>query len=103
LAVLASVSERGEALELPLPTEPDAADIAEIARTAHLLAFAIIASRRHTDQFEGGRRARPSTLAAELQQRLVPGAYTCESGAFTLAAWLEPAAQRRRGHVRLQR
>jgi serine phosphatase RsbU (regulator of sigma subunit) len=93
--VLAPVTERGEAiglLELLLPAEPDAAAVAEIARTAHLLAFVIIANRRHTDLFEWGRRTRPFTLAAEIQQRLLPGAYTCEAGAFTLAAWLEPAA-----------
>jgi len=93
--VLAPVTERGEAiglLELLLPAEPDAATVAEIARTAHLLAFVIIANRRHTDLFEWGRRTRPFTLAAEIQQRLLPGAYTCEAGAFTLAAWLEPAA-----------
>jgi len=95
-AVLAPVTERGEAiglLELVLPFEPGAATVAEIARTAHLLAFVIIANRRHTDLFEWGRRTRPFTLAAEIQQRLLPGAYTCEAGAFTLAAWLEPAAQ----------
>jgi serine phosphatase RsbU (regulator of sigma subunit) len=92
--VLAPVTERGEAiglLELLLPCQTDAATVAEIARTAHLLAFVIIASRRHTDLFEWGRRTRPFTLSAEIQ-RLLPGAYTCEAGAFTLAAWLEPAA-----------
>jgi serine phosphatase RsbU (regulator of sigma subunit) len=30
-------------------------------------------------------------LAAEIQHRLLPSAYTCESEQFTLAAWLEPA------------
>lgn len=93
--VLAPVTERGEAiglLELLLPDEPGPATIAEIARTAHLLAFVIIANHRHTDAFEWGRRTRSFTLAAEIQQRLLPGAFTCEGGAFTLAAWLEPAA-----------
>jgi len=31
-------------------------------------------------------------LSAEIQRRLLPGSFTCEGGAFTLAGWLEPAA-----------
>jgi serine phosphatase RsbU (regulator of sigma subunit) len=31
-------------------------------------------------------------LSAEIQRRLLPGAFTCEGGAFTVSAWLEPAA-----------
>jgi serine phosphatase RsbU (regulator of sigma subunit) len=56
------------------------------------LAFVLIANRRHTDLFEWGQRSRQSSLSAEIQQRLLPGPRTCEAGAFTLAAWLEPAA-----------
>ena len=52
----------------------------------------MIANRRHTDLYEWGQRSRPSSLSAEIQQRLLPGPRTCEAGAFTLAAWLEPAA-----------
>lgn len=33
----------------------------------------------------------PLSLAAEIQHRLLPGAYTCEAGQFSLAGWLEPA------------
>ena len=33
----------------------------------------------------------PSSLAAEIQHRLLPESYTCEAGQFTLAGWLEPA------------
>ena len=50
--VLAPVTERGEAigvLELTLPHRPEAATLGEIARLAHLLAFVVIANRRHTD------------------------------------------------------
>src|SRR5205809_223421 len=32
-------------------------------------------------------------LAAEIQHRLLPGAFTCEAGQFTLAAWLQPAGE----------
>ncbi len=94
--VLAPMTERGEViglLELCLPQEPSPHAVAEIARLAHLLAFVVIASRRHTDLFEWGQRARPSSLSAEVQQRLLPGPRTCEAGAFTLSAWLEPAAE----------
>jgi serine phosphatase RsbU (regulator of sigma subunit) len=93
--VLAPVTERGEAiglLELLLPAEPDAEATAEVAQLAHLLAFVVIANRRHTDLYEWGQRTRPLSLSAEIQHRLLPGPQTCEAGAFTLAGWLEPAA-----------
>jgi serine phosphatase RsbU (regulator of sigma subunit) len=93
--VLAPVTERGEAigvLELTVPDRPDAATLAAIARLAHVLAFVVIANRRHTDLYEWGQRTRPLSLSAEIQQRLLPGPLTCEAGAFTLAGWLEPAA-----------
>ena len=94
--VLAPMTERGEViglLELRVPQEPDVDTVAEIARLAHLLAFVVIANRRHTDLFEWGQRSRRSSLSAEIQQRLLPGPRTCEAGAFTLSAWLEPAAE----------
>ncbi|MFI9643237.1 PP2C family protein-serine/threonine phosphatase [Micromonospora sp. NPDC051925] len=93
--LLAPVTERGEAiglLEIDLPDEPDAEVIARVARTAHALAFVIIANQRHTDLFEWGQRTTPFTLSAEIQRRLLPASFTCEAGAFTLSGWLEPAA-----------
>ncbi len=93
--VLAPVTERGESiglLELALPEEPGPDDVAEIAQLAHLLAFVVIANRRHTDLFEWGQRSRSFSLSAEIQQRLLPESRTCEASAFTLAGWLEPAA-----------
>lgn len=93
--VLAPVTERGESiglLELFLPAEPDAGVIAEIAQLAHMLAFVVIANRRHTDLYEWGQRTRPLSLSAEIQHRLLAGPQTCEAGSFTLAGWLEPAA-----------
>lgn len=93
--VLAPVTERGEVLgllELALTAEPDAAILAEISRIGHVLSFVIIANRRHTDLFEWGQRTTRFTLPAEIQRRLLPAAFTCEAGAFTLSAWLEPAA-----------
>ncbi|MET8039344.1 PP2C family protein-serine/threonine phosphatase [Micromonospora sp. NPDC005215] len=93
--VLAPITERGEAiglLEIDLPDEPDAAMLARIARTAHALAFVVIANRRHTDLFEWGQRSTPFTLSAEIQRRLLPASFTCEASTFALSGWLEPAA-----------
>ncbi len=93
--VLAPVTERGEAigvLELTVPVRPGAAALAEIARLAHVLAFVLIANRRHTDLYEWGQRTRPLSLSAEIQHRLLPGPQTCEATSFTLAGWLEPAS-----------
>ena len=93
--VMAPVTERGESigvLELYLPDEPNSDVLAEIGHVAHLLAFVVIANRRHTDLFEWGQRSRAFSLSAEIQQRLLPESRTCEAAAFTLAGWLEPAA-----------
>ena len=93
--VLAPVTDRGEViglLEMTLPDEPVPHMLREITRTAHALAFVVIANRRHTDLFEWGQRTIPFTLSAEIQRRLLPGSFTCEASSFTLSAWLEPAA-----------
>jgi serine phosphatase RsbU (regulator of sigma subunit) len=92
--LLAPITERGEALgllELELPAEPSPAVVEEVRRTAHVLGYVVIASRRHTDLYEWGQRSAAFSLSAEIQRRLLPAAYTCEAGSFTLAAWLEPA------------
>lgn len=93
--VLAPVTERGEViglLEMFVPDEPIAETVEEISWLAHLLGFVVIANGRHTDLYEWGQRTRPLSLSAEIQHRLLPGPQTCEAGAFTLAGWLEPAA-----------
>jgi serine phosphatase RsbU (regulator of sigma subunit) len=92
--VLAPVTNRGEALgvlELVLPAAPGEPDLADVAAAAHALAYVVVANRRFTDLFEWGQRSVPLSLAAEIQHRLLPGTYTCESAQFTLAGWLEPA------------
>lgn len=92
--VLAPITERGEALgllEIDLPQAPTEDVVSEVRRTAHVLGYVVIASRRHTDLYEWGQRSTPFSLSAEIQRRLLPAAYTCEAGSFTLAAWLEPA------------
>ena len=92
--VFAPVTNRGEAigvLELLLDHAPAESLLAEVSLAAHALGYVVIANRRFTDLFEWGQRSVPLTLAAEIQHRLLPGAYTCEAGQFTLAGWLEPA------------
>ena len=92
--LFAPVTNRGEAigvLELVLGEPPDERVLGEVAFAAHALAYVIIANRRFTDLFEWGQRSVPLSLAAEIQHRLLPGAYTCEAGQFTIAGWLEPA------------
>lgn len=93
--VLAPVTERGDVLgllEMTLVGRPTAEAMAVIARVGHLMSYVLIASRRHTELFERGERSCPLTLSAEIQQRLLPRARTCEAAAFTLVGWLEPAA-----------
>jgi serine phosphatase RsbU (regulator of sigma subunit) len=92
--VFAPVTNRGEAigvLELVLEEAPNEHVLGEVAAAAHALAYVVIANRRFTDVFEWGQRSVPLSLAAEIQHRLLPSAYTCEAGQFTLAGWLEPA------------
>jgi hypothetical protein len=67
-----------------------------IAQVAHRMSYIVIANRRHTDLFEWGRRSRPFTLSAEVQQRLLPESRTCEATAFTLAGWAGTSRQHRR-------
>jgi serine phosphatase RsbU (regulator of sigma subunit) len=94
--LFAPVANRGEAigvLELTLHDAPGERTVAEVALAAHALAYVIIANRRFTDLFEWGQRSVRLSLAAEIQHRLLPDAFTCEGGQFTLAAWLEPAGE----------
>ena len=91
---LIPVTERGDAigiLELSLPKRPDAETVDYLVVAAHALAYVLIASRRHTDLFEWAQRDVPFSIAAEIQRRLLPAAYTAEGGSFTIAGWLEPA------------
>lgn len=94
--LVAPVTNRGEVigvLELTLPDVPDEPMLADVALAAHALAYVIIANRQFTDLFEWGQRSVRLSLAAEIQHRLLPRAFTCEGGQFTLAAWLEPAGE----------
>ena len=92
--VLVPVTERGDAigiLELFLARRPDSETIEYLVDAAHALAYVLIASRRHTDLFEWAQRDIPFSVAAEIQRRLLPSAYTAEIGPLTISGWLEPA------------
>src|SRR5216110_368887 len=94
--LFAPVTSRGEAvgvLELELEDFPVEQAGAGVAPAGHFFAYVVIANRRYTDLFEWGQRSVPLSLAAEIQHRLLPGAFTCEAGQFTLAAWLQPAGE----------
>lgn len=94
--VFAPVSDRGEALgvlEVLVATPPTDAFVKDVESAAHALAYVVIANCRHTDRFESMQRHAPFSLAAEIQRRLLPAAFTCETPQFTLAGWLEPAGQ----------
>jgi hypothetical protein len=93
--VLAPVTTRGDVLgvlELVLPTHPGQGTLDVITSAAHALAYVITTERRHTDLYQGGRRSKPVSLAAEIQRQLLPEAFTCEAAQFVLAAWLEPSS-----------
>ena len=92
--ILVPVTESGDALgviDLHLPRETDAQVFADIAAVAEALARIVIASRRHSDLMDWAQDTSPFSLAAEIQRRLLPGSYTCETDRFTVAGWLEPA------------
>lgn len=91
---LVPITERGDAiglLEVSMTQEPDRAVLDYLVAAAHALAYVLIASRRHTDLFEWAQRDIPFSVSAEIQRRLLPSAYTAETGPLTLAGWLEPS------------
>lgn len=93
--VTAPVTVRGDAIgamDLVLTTRPSPQQMAEIAGIGHVLGHIVVVNRRYTDLFEWGQRTTAFSLAAEIQRRLLPPAFTCEAGQFTLAGWLEPAS-----------
>ncbi|MFB9387465.1 PP2C family protein-serine/threonine phosphatase [Pseudonocardia petroleophila] len=95
VVVTVPVTVRGDAigvLELWLPEAPGDAALTEIDEVAQAFGYVVVANRRYTDLFEWGQRTAPFTLAAEIQRRLLPDAFSLDAAAFSLAAWLEPAS-----------
>lgn len=91
------VTARGDALGVlevrlvPGAQEPD--DLEEqLIAVAHLLAYIVVANQRYTDEYETARRSESFELSMEVQHSLLPEAFVCEGGSFTLAGWLEPSS-----------
>lgn len=92
--VLVPVTERGDViglLEVSFSSEPDRSALDYLIAASHALAYVLVASRRHTDLFEWAQRDIPFSVAAEIQRRLLPSAYTLEAGPLVLSGWLEPS------------
>ena len=79
----------GAPAEAPVLKEAVAA---QLSAMAHALGYVVIANQRHTDVYQTAMRSTPFALTMEIQRRLLPAAFVCEGGAFTLAGWLEPSA-----------
>ena len=92
--IMVPVTESGDALgviDVHLPRQADPQVFADIGTVAEALARVVVASRRHSDLMDWAQDTSPFSLAAEIQRRLLPGSYTCETDRFTVAGWLEPA------------
>lgn len=88
------VTDRGDTMgviEMTVPWTPSESDVADVEECARALAYVVVGCRRHTDLFEWAQRSVPFSLAAEIQRRLLPAAFTCEAGQLTVSGWLEPA------------
>ncbi|HEY6934953.1 MAG TPA: PP2C family protein-serine/threonine phosphatase [Marmoricola sp.] len=99
-SVCVPVTVRGDALgvlEVRLPgddpaPQPGMGMRRALTSVAHCLGYVIVANQRLTDAFEVARRSEPFDLSMEIQRRLLPQAFVCEGGSFSLAGWLEPSA-----------
>ncbi len=91
--VIAPVSNRGDPIGVLEVTVPclDRDVLEQVAQAAHALAYIIVTDRRFTDLYHWRQRTTPTSLAAEIQYRLLPDASCCEADGFTLAAGLVPA------------
>ena len=91
--VITPVSNRGDCigvLEVTLQHADDTV-LGQVGEAAHALAYIIVTDRRFTDVYHVGQRTTATSMAAEIQHRLLPSAPCCEADQFTLAAGLVPA------------
>ena len=102
--ILAPVTESGDALgviDLRLPYRADARAFGDIAAVAQALARIVVASRRHSDLMDWAQDTAPFSLAAEIQRRLLPGSYTCETDRVHRRRLARAGERGRWRHVRL--
>ena len=89
------VTVRGDVIglmELTLPSHPDEHVLRDVEAIGHALGYIVVTNRRYTDLFEWCQRTVPFSLAAEIQRRLLPTAFTYDTAQFTVSGWLEPAS-----------
>jgi serine phosphatase RsbU (regulator of sigma subunit) len=92
--ILAPVSDHGDALgviEVQLDRAATTRGIEDLLGVTGVLAHLLIAVRRHSDLEDWAESTESFSLAAEIQRRLLPGSYTCDTSVFSVSGWLEPA------------
>jgi serine phosphatase RsbU (regulator of sigma subunit) len=82
--------ERFGVLDVRLAAEPSRELVAELEQVAMVLAFALAAAGRATDEVELARRGRPLSLPAEIQWELLPR-LALATPEYVVAGTLEPA------------
>jgi serine phosphatase RsbU (regulator of sigma subunit) len=82
--------ERFGVLDVRVDAEPSPGLLAELERVAMVLAFALAAAGRATDEVESARRGRPLSLPAEIQWELLPR-LALVAPEYVVAGTLEPA------------
>jgi serine phosphatase RsbU (regulator of sigma subunit) len=87
---LTLAGERFGVLEVRLAAEPSPGLLAELARVAVALAFALAVAEQATDEVEVARRGRPLSLPAEIQWQLLPR-LALAAPEYAVAGTLEPA------------
>jgi len=87
---LTLAGERFGVLDVRLAAEPNPGLLAELARVAAALAFALAVADQATDELELARRGRPLSLPAEIQWELLPR-LALAAPEYAVAGTLEPA------------
>jgi hypothetical protein len=82
--------ERFGVLDVRLAAEPSRELVAELEQVAMVLAFALAAAGRATDEVELARRGRQLSLPAEIQWELLPR-LALTAPEYVVAGTLEPA------------
>lgn len=92
--LVAPVSDRGDAIgvvEIHLARLASPELIEDLLVVSGELAHLVVCCRRHSDLQDWAQDTERFALAAEIQRRLLPGSYTCDTDAFAVSGWLEPA------------
>ena len=88
------VTDRGDAMgviEMDLPWEPGPLEVKDVQLPPARSPTSSSAVGATPTCSSGRSGSLPFSLAAEIQRRLLPAAFTCEAGQLTVSGWLEPA------------